>query len=372
MNILIERMSTKNIQSFVTLDQKHVEIMEQFKSEEANEIPLLLNEKNKIMKELNQSNMKTDNLFQLKEINSKINEIKKKKKMYLLNNSKLIFNFFEEKKKISENITKENSSNDKINNFFFKKNIQEPIKNTTESISHKYLSKYDDKYIDLNLYSYNISVCNKCFQGEMIHSEEDGMLICNSCYQFIPYFIESEKPSYKDPPKEISFYAYQRKNHFKEKLSQLQGKKSTQIPIDVIQNVKRQIQKERLELSEITGSIIKKILKNLKYNKYYEHINNIMNILGIPPPVVSPELEEKMCNLFMEIQHPFSIFCPDDRDNFFNYYYIMYKLFERLNEYQYLKYIPLLKDDDIIIKQDILYKKICQFKKWKFNHTLKI
>ena len=40
------------------------------------------------------------------------------------------------------------------------------------------------------------------------------------------YLIENEKPSYKEPPKEICFYAYKKINHFKEILAQFQGKAS--------------------------------------------------------------------------------------------------------------------------------------------------
>ena len=36
--------------------------------------------------------------------------------------------------------------------------------------------------------------------------------------------IEHEKPSYKEPPKEVCFYAYKRINHFREILAQFQAK----------------------------------------------------------------------------------------------------------------------------------------------------
>ena len=42
--------------------------------------------------------------------------------------------------------------------------------------------------------------------------------------------IENDKPSYKEPPKEVCFYAYKRINHFREILAQFQAKESTQIP----------------------------------------------------------------------------------------------------------------------------------------------
>ena len=47
---------------------------------------------------------------------------------------------------------------------------------------------------------------------------------------------------------------------------------------------------------------------------------------------MSQELEETLCNLFMEIQKPYSKYCPRDRVNFLNYYYTLYKLCELLGE----------------------------------------
>ena len=58
--------------------------------------------------------------------------------------------------------------------------------------------------------------------------------------------------------------------------------------------------------------------------------------LGIKPPVMTPEFEETLYNLFMELQAPYSKFCPDDRVNFLNYYYTAYKLCELLGEIHYL------------------------------------
>ena len=40
------------------------------------------------------------------------------------------------------------------------------------------------------------------------------------------YLIENEKPSYKEPPKEVCFYAYKRINHLREILAQFQAKES--------------------------------------------------------------------------------------------------------------------------------------------------
>ena len=114
-----------------------------------------------------------------------------------------------------------------------------------------------------------------------------------------------------------------------------------------------------VEDESIVSKDIQHSLKKLGYNKYYEHIPFIKDKLGIKPPVMTPELEESLCNLFMEIQGPYAKFCPDDRVNFLNYYYTVYKLCELLNQHHFLPYFPMLKDPVKRIEQDEIWKKIC-------------
>ena len=194
--------------------------------------------------------------------------------------------------------------------------------------------------------------------------------MCNFCFNNKKFIIENDKPSYKDPPKEICFYAYKKINHFKEILAQFQGKETTLIPDSVIQNLLNQIKKERISISTLTYNDTKLLLKKLGYNKYYEHINFIKDKLGILPPIISQELEDTLCNFFMEIQYPYARHCPDYRVNFLHYYYVLYKLFELLNEKSYLKEIPMLKDREKLIEQDTIWRKICEELNWEFISTI--
>ena len=57
----------------------------------------------------------------------------------------------------------------------------------------------------------------------------------------------------KEPPKEICFYAYKRINHFREILAQFQAKETTQIEDEVMENIKKQIKKERIPLEKLTN-----------------------------------------------------------------------------------------------------------------------
>ena len=204
----------------------------------------------------------------------------------------------------------------------------------------------------------------------MVYAETEGICICNNCSKSMKYLIENEKPSYKEPPKEVCFYAYKRINHLREILAQFQAKESTHIPPEVFENIKNQIKKERLDIKDLTNKKTKEILKKLGYNKYYEHIPFIKDKLGIKPPVMSQELEETLCNLFLEIQKPYSKYCPPDRVNFLNYYYTLYKLCELLGETKFLPYFPQLKDREKKMEQDQIWKLICADLGWDYIQTV--
>lgn len=359
-----------NQKDIVTLDSKHDEYLELFHKNETIVIPKLEKEKEelqtKLKKNLQISNS-LDIIDKIKNINKKIKKLKLQKKNYFLKNSNYIFEYFETKKKISSEPKKP-----KILESFFNINRTENKKKLeiNENNITNYLINTGDDFLELKNYTYNKELCEYCREGELIPIDYEGIMVCDKCFRSIPYLFDQEKPSYKDPPKEACFYAYKRINHFREILAQFQAKETTQIPDKLIEDLKRQIKKERLELHQITNEVAKAMLKKLNYNKYYEHIPFIKDKLGIKPPVMTQELEEKLCSLFLEIQRPYSRFCPDNRVNFLNYYYTVYKLCEMLNQTKFLEYFPMLKDREKRIEQDEIWKKICQALNWKFIPTV--
>jgi hypothetical protein len=369
-----------NKKSAITLDIKHKELLNEFSKDESNILDYK-NELKSLYKELKDKH-ESLTIDERLELTDKIDDLREnvkqltfKKKDYLLDNSKYIFEYFENKKNISTGAKSQTVTNKSkmVNNFF---KLKEPVNNNpviekdNNNIVLKYLSNVSDDFLDVNNFVYQSDVCQICHKGELIPLEEDGVMVCNICSRSIPYLIENEKPSYKEPPKEVCFYAYKRINHFKEILAQFQGKETTQIPNDVIENIKLQIKKERISIGQINNVKTKEILKKLGYNKYYEHIPFIKDKLGIKPPIMTPELEETLCNLFIELQSPYSKFCPDDRVNFLNYYYTAYKLCELLGEDKYLEHFPMLKDPEKRMEQDIIWKKICQELDWEFIPTI--
>jgi hypothetical protein len=372
---IFKQKNTKKIvmskKTSTTLDGKHKEIIDSIQKEETEVLPTLLKEKKDLTNKLNdlltiEDRLELqDNLTDLKE---QISLIKKKKKEYLLNNSNYIFEYFENKKKIAECTNKTT-----LLDAFFNKNkdeLKESIISNEKKNIQKYLTNIDESFLDINNFIQQTDICRDCNKGEMIPVEHEGILVCNMCSKSIPYLVENEKPSYKEPPKEVCFYAYKRINHFREILAQFQAKETTQIPPEVIENINQQIKKERIKLSQITNKRAKEILKKLGYNKYYEHIPFIKDKLGIKPPIMSAELEDTLCNLFMDIQGPYAKYCPDDRVNFLNYYYTVYKLCELLDQVQFLPYFPMLKDREKRIEQDEIWRNICDELDWEYIPTI--
>lgn len=381
-----------------TLDKIHYEKVIEFENNENVIIPKLKEEvnkiKNRLCNEKLEMEIKLNLVDEANRLKKKIKKLKADKKTYYKYNSQHIFTYFEKKKNISLSTLQNNddtsitsgSANKTINKFF---NMTPKQDETLLKSKDKKEDDYIDKYFNnvfqtvynMDNYIYPRDICDSCNKGEMIHIEEEGQLVCSECFCSVPYLFENEKPSYKEPPKEVCFYAYKRINHFKEIVAQFQGKETTQISDAIINKIKLQIKKERLKLSEITNDAIKEILKKINYrnkystndknvnNKYYEHSTYIRSKLGIKPPIIPSDIEEKLFTLFGDLQTPYATVCPEHRINFLNYHYTFYKLCEKLNQRQYLHLIPLLKDRDKIIEQDNTWKDICTMLNWTYIST---
>jgi hypothetical protein len=352
----------------MTLDSRHNEYLRKFKEDEETVIPSYYEQIALLQERLKARPNEESTIGEsIRTIEVVVQKLEEERLNYLLSNSKHIYGYFDEKKKISEGV----HQNVTVLNSFFK--LEKYVaKHQISTHVNAYQRNTDPNFMEGAQYIEQSAVCRGCNQGELVPIEHEGVVLCNNtaCSKQYKYFAENEKPSYKEPPQEVCFYAYKRINHFREILAQFQAKESTQIPKDILDNIIAQIKKERIDVQSITNKKVKEILKKFGYNKYYEHIPYIKDKLGIKPPVMLPELEEKLCNLFMEIQRPYAKFCPPDRVNFLNYYYTIYKLCELLEETSFLEYFPMLKDREKRIEQDEIWKKICGELNWEFIPTI--
>ena len=243
-----------------------------------------------------------------------------------------------------------------------------------QQLYEKYMNLINENYIneDIENSEEELDICESC-GDEMLLEQNTGTILCMNCGYQEQVLIDSDKPSYKDPPKEITSFCYKRINHLNECLAQFQCKETTDIPEEIYNEILVEIKKERIKnMADITPGKLRLILKKLNRAGYYEHVPYIINQLnGLPPPVISPEVEEIIRNLFKEIQEPFErhrdeAFTLKKRKNFISYSYVVYKLFELLELDDYLDRFQQLKSSSKKYQQDILWKKICEEVKWQF------
>jgi len=231
-----------------------------------------------------------------------------------------------------------------------------------------------DEYIkitsgDLNKKKSIIRVCS-CCHIEKTLIQSDGYYVCPNCGETEFLYTDNETTSYKDSFNEKPSYPYKRMNHLVEWLNQFQAKESGEIPIDVYNNVISEIKKNKLDPNKLSIIQMKYILKKLRLHQYYEHIPHIISIItGTPAPIISKDLENKIKQIFRDIQEPFIKFCPKDRKNFLSYSFVLNKIFELLHKEEFKRYFPLLKSPEKLREQNKIWKKICEYNGYKFYNS---
>jgi hypothetical protein len=214
--------------------------------------------------------------------------------------------------------------------------------------------------------------CPNC-NIEMTFYQNEAQLGCPRCghHEFI--LVDSEKPSYKDPPREITYFAYKKINHFNEWLAQFQAKENTDIPNDVIDAVMRELRKERIhDPKKVKKEKIREILQKLKLSKMYDHVQQINGRIKhqMTSLTLSKEMEEKLQHMFKEIQPSFIKHCPPSRMNFLSYPYVLYKFCQLLEMDEFLPCFQLLKSREKLYDQDRVWQKICEDMHWQFIRSI--
>ena len=233
---------------------------------------------------------------------------------------------------------------------------KEKIDGYLNNPSNFVLHKKNNNTITLDDFLQKPTQINQCCNREMI--EDDGMIVCLSCGRFYPYLVKYENN--REQPLELTKIAYTRISHFTEVLKCIQGKEAIRIPDEIIHIIKEAIFKEKI--NKVTPDFIKTVLKKHNLNKYFNHTIKILHHLNIPPPIYTKEFEDKLCHMFMLIQTPYSIVCPNDKSNFLNYYFVLSKMVHILGAPPYPA--PIMKNKLKRMEQEDIWKKICKIVGW--------
>ena len=122
--------------------------------------------------------------------------------------------------------------------------------------------------------------------------------------------------------------------------------------------------------SEATAIDVKKAMRKLKLTKYMENLYYILfAVTGRQPPYIKREVEDKIVRMFKLIDRIYINLEKDRRRSFLNYYYILFKLLELMDQTELLPLVPLLRTRLRLRQHDFVWNKICDELEWTWKQT---
>ncbi len=217
---------------------------------------------------------------------------------------------------------------------------------------------------------FRIETRDACACGEPLQLHTAlSRLVCVRCGATQPYLdATASLLAYSDDSYDYCSFSYKRINHFVDWISAMQGKESTEIPEEVLEQVMSRLVDERVErVEDVTVPKVREVLKKLKLKKYYDHTQLITTrITGRAPPRMTPAMEERIKLLFMAASSAFQQHCPPNRSSFLSYSFVLHKFCQLLGYTEFLPYFSLLKGRENLMRQDQVFKQICESLDWEF------
>ena len=211
--------------------------------------------------------------------------------------------------------------------------------------------------------------CGYCGSTDRVLVPNEGFLHCLKCDTIEYVTLDSERPSYRDPPRELSYLCYKRSNHLQEWLSQTQGREYTNIPDHVYDSIMLELKRQKItNLATLDRKKLKDVLKKLGFNKYFEHLNYIYTLItGKPSIRIPPNIEAQFKRMFAQIQVPFIKHAPPNRKNHLSYSFAISRFADLLGYDEIQDFLPKLKSKSKREEQNRLWAAICKELNWEFR-----
>lgn len=162
------------------------------------------------------------------------------------------------------------------------------------------------------------------------------------------------------------FFPLKRCNMFGERLDWLQGKTQEEIPQELVDQIRQNLDADP---ANCTQHDVRAAIKKLRYSTHYENTCAISHrINGRPLPTLPPELEIKVKHMFSEAATAWPSLHP--KRSFISHVYVAYKLLEMLDRRDLIQAmeIKLLSKEKVEV-QDQLWQGVCEHLGWEFVPT---
>ena len=207
--------------------------------------------------------------------------------------------------------------------------------------------------------------CSQCFREE-------------ACYDVV--HTTGDRPM---TSKQNHYYP---ENHWNGALNYAQGMRCGAVPPEIIDKVNHQLQTvyqiQADERKQVPHSLIGTILKDLRYKKRNKQKVLCWCIITGQTPerlTIAEYLEaDRYCKLYFQHIRPvirsLNLSHRIDRKNLLSYDFLAYKIFELLSKQKphcarHMKWYKLLKGDDKLWVQDLIWRGVCERTGWEFYPT---
>lgn len=168
---------------------------------------------------------------------------------------------------------------------------------------------------------------------------EPGARVCSDCGAVQPGRIIFEAMYGRSVPTRTS--NYRRIHHFHERVSQLLLSESP-IPAHHLRTIGDRLLDGTHTV--INKDVIRSILRSLGLQVYIEKwLQIIERVTGVQPPCPGPLVLQRLDQLFLELQRPFTANKIAARRNFLNYNYVFCRLFQKMNCHKFCMFFPLIR-----------------------------
>lgn len=224
------------------------------------------------------------------------------------------------------------------------------------------------------IYPLTTDMCIMCYNRDLRLHHREGILVCSLCGYICDNSTDQDISSYTQSfsvmssnnrtkqqiPRRHAESCYKRCNHFKETLLRLQGKERVKIQRQEMLIIESEVLKRGLQKEDLSGDVVKLILKHLSMQRYYNNRYYIlMKLTGHPLVTLSTEHSKILLKMFLTIQRPYAQHATT-RANMISYYYIVKKLCELQGWEDISESLPHLKSKAKILQEDWIWKKICR------------
>ena len=210
--------------------------------------------------------------------------------------------------------------------------------------------------------------CNNCDVDMLM--DDDYLYVCPKCGFSRKHYVSVASYQENNRINSAQRYVYDKRGHFIDSMKKFQGKQNTTIPKKVYDTIYAKINNHGISIEEFTKTHLYEFLKASSNSDYYEDMTLIWcEITKNTPPDIS-YLEQTLLMLFDQIDPIYEKIKPQDKINFMNGQYVLFKLLQLLKFPCKEEDFYILKTRDKLLEHDDLWKKICNELSWTFIATV--